>query len=114
MTNLMSYKLSKCIHMILHGIHHIIPMDPDRLVFPPVLFIVMNAIVYSIFSYFFTGSCLDIVTSGATFGYVCYDMIHYHIHHANLLNSYFVDMKKYHHSHHYMDDSAGYGISTKF
>lgn len=109
----MDTPLSKLLHVVLHGIHHIIPMDPDRLVFPPVLFVTMAIILYNFYGFFFTGSSLDIVASGITFGYVCYDMIHYHIHHVNPTDFYFKDLKKYHHAHHYVDDNTGYGISNK-
>lgn len=106
--------LCKLLHLVLHGIHHIIPMDPDRLVFPPVLFIAASTLIYNAFSYLMTGSTLDLVAGGVVFGYVCYDEIHYYIHHVNPQDFYFKDLKKYHHAHHYVDDTRGFGISNKF
>ncbi|KAG5508306.1 hypothetical protein JIQ42_08228 [Leishmania sp. Namibia] len=106
--------LSKSLHLLLHGIHHIIPMDPDRLVFPPALFVVACTLIYNGFGCLMTGSCLDIMTGGLVCGYVLYDEIHYLLHHRDPTNLYFKDLKKYHHAHHYVDDTRGFGISSKF
>ncbi|KAG5487705.1 hypothetical protein LSCM1_08069 [Leishmania martiniquensis] len=106
--------LCKMLHLLLHGIHHIIPMDPDRLVFPPALFVVASAIIYNGCSYLLAGSCLDIVAGGLVCGYVLYDQVHYHLHHRDPTNLYWKDLKKYHHAHHYVDDTRGYGITSKF
>lgn len=106
--------LCKLLHLVLHGIHHIIPMDPDRLVFPPVMFVVASTLIYNAYGYLMNGSCLDIVAGGVVCGYVLYDEIHYLIHHLEPTDFYFKDLKKYHHAHHYVDDQRGYGISNKF
>jgi len=74
------------LHFLLHGIHHKIPMDHDRLVMPPVLFATLATAVYS----FITPLALTVLPWAvfhALFGtvvasYVCYDMIHYSQHHV--------------------------------
>ncbi|KAK7195241.1 Cytochrome b5-like Heme/Steroid binding domain/Fatty acid hydroxylase superfamily [Novymonas esmeraldas] len=106
--------LCKLLHLLVHGIHHIIPMDPDRLVFPPALFVVASTLIYNGYGYLMTGSCLDVVAGGVVCGYVLYDEIHYLLHHRDPTDAYFKDLKKYHHAHHYVDDTRGYGISNKF
>lgn len=106
--------LCKLLHLVLHGIHHIIPMDPDRLVFPPVMFVAAATAIYNGYGYLMTGSCLDVVAGGVVCGYVLYDEIHFLIHHLDPHDFYFKDLKKYHHAHHYVDDQRGYGISNKF
>lgn len=35
-------------HFLLHGVHHIVPMDPYRLVFPPVMAIPLSLVVRSV------------------------------------------------------------------
>lgn len=110
----MDNPLCKLLHLVLHGIHHIIPMDPDRLVFPPALFVMAAFVIYNSFSFLFTGSLLDVLAAGVVLGYVAYDEIHYFIHHTDPQDFYFKDLKKYHHAHHYVDDTRGYGISNKF
>ena len=54
------------------------------------------------------------VVAGGMFGYICYDMTHYYVHHAKVISFHFTDMKKYHLAHHYKDFEAGYGITSKF
>ncbi|KPA73597.1 hypothetical protein ABB37_09729 [Leptomonas pyrrhocoris] len=104
----------KLLHLVLHGIHHIIPMDPDRLVFPPAMFVVASTVIYHAYNYLMNGSCLDVVAGGVVCGYVLYDEIHFLIHHLDPTDFYFKDLKKFHHAHHYVDDQRGYGISSKF
>ena len=36
-------------HFLLHGVHHLLPMDPMRLVFPPVLTILFIGPFYFLF-----------------------------------------------------------------
>ena len=70
-------------HFMLHGIHHAFPQDRYRLVYPPLpgyfllgFFIVLP--IRSSFSEQYSGT----VVAGALFMYICYDMIHYYMHHS--------------------------------
>ncbi|TPP53894.1 hypothetical protein CGC20_5915 [Leishmania donovani] len=83
--------LCKLLHLLLHGIHHITPMDTRP-----------------------SCSCLDIVAGGVVCGYGLYDDIHYVIHHRDPANFYFKDLKRYHHAHHNVDDTGGCGLGTTF
>ncbi|KAI8349191.1 hypothetical protein EDC96DRAFT_577954 [Choanephora cucurbitarum] len=108
------HPLALLVHFTLHGIHHHMPMDRLRLVMPPVLTVILSvpvfklahALFYPAFAYAFVG--------GAFFGYVCYDMIHYYIHHAKVIEVYFKELKKYHVAHHYKNFDMGFGITSKF
>ncbi|KAF8975021.1 fatty acid alpha-hydroxylase [Entomortierella lignicola] len=51
--------------------------------------------------------------SGLYFGYICYDMVHYYLHHARVLEFHFKEMKTYHLAHHYKNYDNGYGITSK-
>lgn len=110
---IMDSPLAKLLHLVLHGIHHVIPMDPNRLVFPPALFVAASFIIYNSISYVIYGNLLDTIAGGIVLGYVCYDCIHYYIHHTEPQDFYFKDLKKYHRAHHYVDDTKGFGISNK-
>src|SRR6266704_3296009 len=46
------------------------------------------------------------------FGYVCYDAIHYAIHHFAMKRGIWLRLKQYHLRHHYHDDHAGFGVSS--
>jgi 4-hydroxysphinganine ceramide fatty acyl 2-hydroxylase len=71
------------LHFLLHGIHHYLPMDKYRLVMPPTLFVVLAApfwkLAHTVFFYNWYAAVL--VFSGGVFGYVCYDLTHYFLHH---------------------------------
>lgn len=45
-------------------------------------------------------------------GYLCYDMIHYYIHHGSPTGGYLYHMKRYHYQHHFVSNKKGFGIST--
>lgn len=70
-------------HFLLHGIHHYLPMDKYRLVMPPTLFVVLATPFWKLAHTVF---CWDwnvavAVYCGGIFGYICYDMTHYFLHH---------------------------------
>jgi len=102
------------LHFLIHGIHHLIPMDPDRLVFPPVLGIIVYSLLFPIITFFFQGNLGRAVGAGFIIGYVGYDMTHIYIHHCSPWIGHFKEMKKYHNKHHYVDGNKGYGITSKF
>lgn len=70
-------------HFLLHGIHHYLPMDKYRLVMPPTLFVVLAApfwkLAHTVFFYNWFAALL--VFCGGVFGYICYDLTHYFLHH---------------------------------
>ena len=71
------------LHFLLHGIHHYLPMDRLRLVMPPTLFIVLAIpfwhLAHTIFFYTWYGAVA--AYCGGVFGYICYDLTHYFLHH---------------------------------
>lgn len=70
-------------HFLLHGIHHYLPMDRLRLVMPPTLFIALATpfwkLAHTVF--FYNWYAATAVYCGGIFGYVCYDLTHYFLHH---------------------------------
>ncbi|KND94430.1 Ceramide very long chain fatty acid hydroxylase SCS7 [Tolypocladium ophioglossoides CBS 100239] len=102
-------------HFLLHGIHHYLPMDKYRLVMPPVLFVVLATpfwkLAHVVFSHnWYAGTA---VYCGGIFGYICYDMTHYFLHHENL-PLWYKQLKKYHLQHHFLDYELGFGVTSKF
>ncbi|KAK5166630.1 fatty acid alpha-hydroxylase [Saxophila tyrrhenica] len=102
-------------HFLLHGIHHYLPMDRLRLVMPPTLFIVLATpfwhLAHTIF--FYNWYAAVAAYCGGIFGYVCYDLTHYFLHHKNLPLHY-RELKKYHLQHHFMDYENGFGVTSRF
>ncbi|KAJ5788997.1 uncharacterized protein N7518_006008 [Penicillium psychrosexuale] len=103
------------LHFLLHGIHHYLPMDKYRLVMPPTLFVVLAApfwkLAHAVFYYNWYAATS--VFSGGIFGYICYDLTHYFLHHRSL-PSYYKELKKYHLQHHFADYENGFGVTSRF
>lgn len=99
-------------HFLIHGHHHITPMDFDRLVFPPVPALILAAP-------FWLGAprLLGVTVGypwliGLGLGYLIYDMTHFWIHHAVPQNPFFKQQKRRHVHHHYFQPSVNFGISN--
>lgn len=107
------YKIAFFLHFIIHGIHHMIPMDPDRLVFPPALGIIMYFVLSTLFKALFGTVMGPLLFAGFGAGYICYDVFHYYVHHGKPALGHFKEMKSYHTKHHYVDGDKGYGITSK-
>ncbi|KAA8651495.1 hypothetical protein EYZ11_004570 [Aspergillus tanneri] len=103
------------LHFLLHGIHHYLPMDKYRLVMPPALFIILASpfwkLAHTIF--FYNWYAAVSIYCGGVFGYICYDLTHYFLHHRNL-PLYYKELKKYHLLHHFADFDNGFGVTSRF
>lgn len=101
------------IHFLMHGVHHLLPMDRLRLVMPPALFCFL-ATPFALF-YF---SLFPIGIAATIFGanvlsYVYYDLCHYALHHAEL-PGFLHALKRHHIEHHYKNYQLGFGITNRF
>ncbi|KAH6620683.1 hypothetical protein B0J18DRAFT_204010 [Chaetomium sp. MPI-SDFR-AT-0129] len=101
------------LHFTLHGIHHYLPMDKYRLVMPPTLFIALAAPFWKLAHtlFFWDWSIATSIYCGGVFGYICYDMTHYFLHHQNL-PLWWKQLKKYHLEHHFLDYENGFGVTS--
>ncbi|KAI9884847.1 MAG: hypothetical protein M1823_003374 [Watsoniomyces obsoletus] len=103
------------LHFVLHGIHHYLPMDRLRLVMPPALFAILATpfwkLVHAII--FWNWYIATAVFCGGIFGYICYDVTHYCLHHRTL-PAHYRTLKKYHFQHHYADFQNGFGVTSRF
>lgn len=101
------------LHFILHGIHHYLPMDTNRLVLPPVLFILLAypffKLAFNIFSFYIACS----IFSGGMLGYILYDVTHYFLHHKQL-PKFAQKIKSHHLMHHYKNHNMKFGVTNKF
>ncbi|KAF5261571.1 Ceramide very long chain fatty acid hydroxylase SCS7 [Fusarium oxysporum f. sp. cepae] len=108
-------RIAITLHFLLHGIHHYLPMDKYRLVMPPALFVVLAFPFWKLAHFLIFGSwyVATAVFCGAVFGYVCYDMTHYLVHHQNL-PLWYKQLKKQHLEHHFLDYENGFGVTSRF
>ncbi|KAK4884989.1 hypothetical protein RN001_001260 [Aquatica leii] len=102
-------------HFAIHGLHHKVPFDSTRLVFPPVPAALVVYIVYTILKVIFSPSTVLLVLGGGILGYVIYDMIHFYLHYgAPEEGTVLYSMKRYHNQHHFVHHSSGFGISNMY
>src|SRR5713101_4819966 len=104
-------RLGKRLHYIIHGVHHDYPNDARRLVMPPSVSIPLAILFWALFA-ITLGRFAPAASAGFGFGYICYDSIHYAIHHFAMKRGVWLWLKQYHLRHHYNDDHAGYGVSS--
>lgn len=101
------------LHFLLHGLHHKTPMDGDRLVFPPTPALLIIGFFYVVYRSLLAYPVFCCFASGKLFGYICYDVSHYYLHHGNPAPKSNMHFRKvYHHNHHFKNHNLGYGIST--
>ena len=104
-------RIGKQFHFIVHGVHHDYPNDAKRLVMPPAVSIPLAVVFYGLFFFLF-GNATPAIWAGFVGGYVCYDSIHYAIHHFPMKGGIWNRLKQHHLRHHYHDDHLGYGVSS--
>jgi len=107
----MKGRLGERLHFLIHGIHHEYPSDPLRLVMP----LLMSAPIMA------AGALLILsglglagvsVLAGFLAGYVAYDMVHYHVHHAEPRTAFGRYLRRSHMLHHFRDPTRGFGVSA--
>src|ERR1043166_1674213 len=103
--------IGRKLHFIIHGVHHDYPNDAKRLVMPPVVSVPL-AIIFYVGFWLLLGRATPAVWAGFVFGYICYDSIHYAIHHFPMKRGVWHWLKQYHLRHHFHDDHVGYGVSS--
>jgi sterol desaturase/sphingolipid hydroxylase (fatty acid hydroxylase superfamily) len=107
-------KIGARIHFIFHGVHHDYPNDAMRLVLPPSVSVPLAFLFYFLYLYLLGPIYMAPVYAGFVSGYLFYDISHYAIHHSTFKSKFWQTLKKHHMQHHYKDDHAGYGVSSKF
>lgn len=111
-------KFQERITFLFHGIHHTQPQSKTRLVMPPVVSIPMAGIFFLLFRFIFgfTGAQSNFMVYSlfAAFitGYLCYDMIHYGIHHFTIRAAWLKKVKLHHMQHHYKTPEMRFGVSS--
>lgn len=105
-------KIMERIHFIFHGVHHDYPNDAKRLVMPPSASIPLALLFFFFFNTLLNPHHLSGFFPGFVTGYLLYDMTHYALHHANFKSGFWKALKKHHMTHHYQDETKGFGVSS--
>jgi len=103
-------------HFFLHGAHHLTPMEPSRLTFPPTFAPPVGFLIYYLVSLVTPREITLPLFAGGAFMYMMYDTLHFMFHHGGVLSEigYVAAMKKRHMSHHFKDDSKNFGVTSPF
>jgi sterol desaturase/sphingolipid hydroxylase (fatty acid hydroxylase superfamily) len=109
--------LQERISFLFHGVHHAQPMSKTRLVMPPAVSIPMAAVMYGLFHLvlavvFGAAHLVAPAFAGFIAGYLCYDMLHYSMHHINLKSCYLKYIRSHHMRHHGQTPNQRYGVSS--
>jgi sterol desaturase/sphingolipid hydroxylase (fatty acid hydroxylase superfamily) len=100
------------IQFLMHGVHHQYPRDEERLVMPVAVSGVVAVVMWFLFESLLGVRALAFYP-GFVFGYLCYDMIHFSIHHFKVpLNPILRPIWLHHRDHHFKDPGRGFGVST--
>lgn len=105
-------ELTRRFQFLIHGLHHDDPVDPTRLVMPPAAAVILAVILYSGFRLVLGHSWVDPFFAGFVIGYLCYDYIHYGIHHFHPRSRLGKWVKKHHMLHHFATPEARWGVSS--
>mmetsp|Transcript_6086 Transcript_6086/g.25669 ORF Transcript_6086/g.25669 Transcript_6086/m.25669 type:complete len:199 (+) Transcript_6086:576-1172(+) len=100
------------IHFLIHGHHHITPMDANRAVFPPVPALIVGGPIWALMHKTLGVRIAYPILLGFVIGYLVYDMTHYYIHFGDCDNSFLKNQKSRHIHHHYLQPNINFGISN--
>lgn len=81
---------------------------------PPTLFLALATPFWKLAHIVFASNwyAATAVFCGGIFGYICYDLSHYFLHHRKL-PSFMQATKTYHMQHHFMDFERGFGVTSR-
>ncbi len=105
-------KLGNRLVYMLHGLHHEDPQDPTRLVMPPAPALIYSAILFPVFRLLIGPVYTETFVAFFLIGYLCYDYIHFYVHHFVPRNPVGKFLKRYHMEHHFADYEAKWGVSN--
>jgi dihydroceramide fatty acyl 2-hydroxylase len=94
---------------LIHGVHHIYPSDPLRLVMPPLLSMPIMLIALGVSKLLF-GEFYALPLAGFICGYVLYDCVHYWTHHGRPRTKFGAFVRRLHMLHHFRDAERGFGV----
>jgi sterol desaturase/sphingolipid hydroxylase (fatty acid hydroxylase superfamily) len=96
---------------LIHGGHHAFPEDPRRWVMPPIVTVPIAAVLFSGL-YLLIGVASPPVFSGATLGYLAYDLLHYACHAGTPRWRPLRYLRQHHITHHYRTPATRFGVSS--
>lgn len=105
-------ELQEDLAFLVHGIHHDYPWDPDRLVMPPIVSLMVGALLYWPLYWAAGPVFFGAAYAGTAIGYVWYDLSHYAFHHWKPRTRYGRYLRSYHLIHHFKTGGLRFGVSS--
>jgi len=105
-------KVQEYLQYLLHGIHHDDPVDPTRLVMPPFVSVLLGSLFFLGFRTIFGAVLVEPYFAGFLVGYLCYDYIHFSVHHFKPKTKIGKFLKQSHMHHHFVSPNARWGVSS--
>ena len=103
----------KKISYTMHGVHHDYPKDKSRLAMPPVLSLIIAAVLFIVYRAILGGFVFGFL-AGFLVGYAGYLGIHYSIHAFRPPKNFLKFLWHHHSIHHYREDDRAFGVSSPF
>lgn len=102
---------------LIHGIHHVQPHTSTRLVSPLGFSLPVGYLFFCFFRSLFTAiGQLHLAypfMCGFVIGYVCYDVLHWTLHHVPVKSAWLKRLRRHHLEHHFKDSKNKFGVSTE-
>jgi sterol desaturase/sphingolipid hydroxylase (fatty acid hydroxylase superfamily) len=99
-------------HFLLHGVHHDWVNDKYRLVMPPAASLALAVVFFAMWRAILGPVWVFPFFAGHVFGYLCYDMCHYSVHHFRMKSKVLKRLKAHHMNHHHNKEGRKFGVST--
>lgn len=100
------------LHFVLHGVHHVHPSDPLRVVFPPVTGIPIAVVFFVAFDLMFGVRAWPLIAAGFVSGYLVFDLIHAWVHTGKARSRPGRFLQARHMRHHFRDETKNFGVSS--
>lgn len=102
------------LHYVIHGMHHVYPTDPYRVIFPPFLSLFVGGLLALVVAIILPSSWFFGGISGFVTGYCWYEFVHYASHHIKWKTSWLKKLKRHHLLHHHNEafKDKNYGVTT--
>lgn len=104
--------LGQRFYFLVHGLHHEDPVDPTRLVMPPVVSIALALVFFNFFSWVLGSTWVEPFFAFFLLGYLYYDYTHFAVHHFHLKSRFGKMIKNHHMRHHYVNPETRFGVSS--
>ena len=98
---------------VMHGNHHIQPMDKLRSLMPPIVSFPIGIAVWTLME-FALGSAAQWTFFGFVLGYIAYDLTHYASHQWPMRGRLGQRLKRHHMLHHFVSEEGNYAVTALF